>query len=80
MMRRGMIGALVLCGIAVSWGWSASSVEKSQEAAVATDVTVDRVLDRYIQACGGERGLGAGDQPSLARDGGDSGSRSARDV
>lgn len=57
MMWREMIGALVLWGIAVSWGWSASSVEKSQEAAVAPDVTVDRVLDRYIQACGGREAL-----------------------
>ncbi len=57
MMIRGAIGALVLCGIVVSWGWGASRVEKSQEATAAPDVTVDRILDRYVQACGGREAL-----------------------
>jgi len=54
-MRHRGIAVLVLCGSVVSWGWAGQ--ERPSPTVAPVEVTVDQVLERYVQACGGKEAL-----------------------
>ncbi|MCS6817985.1 MAG: hypothetical protein N0A16_06205 [Blastocatellia bacterium] len=53
-MRHRWGVVFVLCGVLSSWGWAGQ--EKPSQA-VPVEVTVEQVLERYVQACGGKEAL-----------------------
>lgn len=55
-MKHRWIGILMLWGVLSSWGWAGQ--ERPSQAVTPVEVTVEQVLQRYIQACGGKEALG----------------------
>ena len=54
-MRRQWIGVLMLWGVVSSWGWAGQ--ERPAQTVTPSETTVEQVLQRYIQACGGKEAL-----------------------
>jgi len=54
-MRRRNVGLFMLWSIVSSWGWAGQ--EKPSPTVAPAEVTVEHVLERYVQACGGKEAL-----------------------